>query len=383
MSPLDASLDQARAQTDELFALLDPAALYQRPVADRHRLIFYLGHVEAFDWNLIGRKALDRPSFHPSFDQLFAFGIDPEPGRAPSDRPDDWPSEREVRAYRDRVRCEIESADVSEQLLHVAIEHRLMHAETLAYLFHNLPYDSKRGPDPEASAAAIAPSNPMVDIPAGSAELGRRRGNGFGWDNEFDRHAVSVPAFRISRFKITNGEYLEYVRSSGAAPPHFWTPRDGEWFLRAMFAEIPLPLDWPVYVTHAEAEAYALSRGAALPSEPQFHRAAEGAAPVNANFERWDPVPVDAPSLSGLHDVSQILGNGWEWTSTVFGPFPGFEPFPFYPGYSADFFDGKHYVMKGGSPRTAGCFLRSSFRNWFRADYPYVYAGFRIVEDPK
>jgi formylglycine-generating enzyme required for sulfatase activity len=67
----------------------------------------------------------------------------------------------------------------------------------------------------------------------------------------------------------------------------------------------------------------------------------------------------------------------------VFGPFPGFEPFPFYPGYSADFFDGKHYVMKGGSPRTARCFLRSSFRNWFRADYPYVYAGFRIVEDPK
>jgi formylglycine-generating enzyme required for sulfatase activity len=281
------------------------------------------------------------------------------------------------------VRREIESADVSEQLLHVAIEHRLMHAETLAYLFHNLPYSSKRGPNPQVSAAPIAPSNPMVDIPAGSAELGRLRGDGFGWDNELERHALDVPAFRISRFKITNGEYLDYVRSCGAAPPHFWTRRNGEWFLRAMFGEIPLPLDWPVYVTHAEAEAYARWRGAALPSEPQFHRAAEGAAPVNTNFERWDPVPVDAPSLPGRHEVSQILGNGWEWTSTVFGPFPGFEPFPFYRGYSADFFDGKHYVMKGGSPRTARCFLRSSFRNWFRADYPYVYAGFRIVEDPK
>src|SRR5580698_8171085 len=83
MSPLAASLEQARAQTDELFALLDPAALYERPVADRHRLIFYLGHVEAFDWNLIGRRTLHRPSFHPTFDKLFAFGIDPEPGRAP------------------------------------------------------------------------------------------------------------------------------------------------------------------------------------------------------------------------------------------------------------------------------------------------------------
>jgi len=123
MSPLATNLDQARERTDELFALLDPAALYERPVADRHRLIFYLGHVEAFDWNLIGRRTLDRPSFHPAFDQLFAFGIDPEPGGAPADRVEDWPLEREVRAYSDRVRCEIESADVPEHLLHVSIEH--------------------------------------------------------------------------------------------------------------------------------------------------------------------------------------------------------------------------------------------------------------------
>jgi formylglycine-generating enzyme required for sulfatase activity len=81
------------------------------------------------------------------------------------------------------------------------------------------------------------------------------------------------------------------------------------------------------------------------------------------------------------HGVAQTIGNGWEWTSTVFAPFPGFQQFPFYPGYSADFFDGKHFVMKGGSPRTARVLLRPSFRNWFRADYPYVYAGFRMVEN--
>ena len=54
---------------------------------------------------------------------------------------------------------------------------------------------------------------------------------------------------------------------------------------------------------------------------------------------------------------------------------------PFYPGYSANFFDGKQYVMKGGSPRTAACMLRRSFRNWFQPHYPYVYATFRCVED--
>lgn len=384
MSPFAVRLNAARAQTDSLFDLLDPAAIYQRPVTERHRLIFYLGHLETFDGNLISRGALAKPSFHPAFDKLFAFGIDPGPGRGPSDQPSDWPSTGEVRNYGARLRREVDDsmAHVPEELLHVAIEHRLMHAETLAYLFHNLPYESKRGPAPAGSDRESVPANPMIEIPAGAATLGKPRSNGFGWDNEFERHTIEVPAFRISRFKISNGEYLDYVRA-GAPSPHFWIERDGRWFLRAMFAGISLPLDWPVYVTHAEASAFAHWRGAELPSEAQFHRAAEGASPVNVNFERWDPVPVNAANGSSRHGVSQILGNAWEWTSTVFGPFPGFEQFPFYPGYSADFFDGKHYVMKGGSPRTAACLLRPSFRNWFRADYPYAYAGFRIVENSR
>lgn len=368
-----------RALRPTSFSLLDPAALYDRPVDERHRLVFYLGHVEAFDWNLLHERALGKASFQPTFDQLFAFGIDPEPGRAPADRPADWPREAEVRAYVARVRSELDSAldRVPEQLLHVAVEHRLMHAETLAYLFHNLAYEKKLGPSP-APAVSNVVENVLVEIPPGLATLGRPRNDGFGWDNEFDLHTVDVPAFRMSRFKISNGQYLEDVRSGFAAAPHFWMERNGRYFLRAMFGEIPLPLDWPVYVTHSEASAYALRRDAVLPTEAQFHRAAEGVTPVNAGFERWDPVSVTQGASAG---VAQLVGNGWEWTSTVFAPFAGFEPFPFYAGYSADFFDAKHYVMKGASPRTAPCFLRSSFRNWFRPDYPHVYAGFRLVEN--
>lgn len=365
-------LEAARGRTDALFELLDPAALYQRPVPERHRLIFYLGHIEAFDWNLLGKEP-----FHPSFDKLFAFGIDPAPGGGPADVPSDWPSEKEVRNYVAGVREKLSGHPIDTQLLHVAVEHRLMHAETLSYLIHNLPYDQKRGPAPVLTSPAPVP-NDFVDVPAGTAWLGRERGDGFGWDNEFDRHSVEVPAFRITRFKISNGEYLEFVRA-GAPAPHFWIEHDGRWFLRAMFGEVPLPLDWPVFVTHKEASAYAHWRGATLPSEAQFHRAAEGSHPVNADFKQWDPVAVDRGGTN-VHGVAQMVGNGWEWTSTVFAPFAGFEPFPFYKGYSADFFDGKHYVMKGGSPRTAQCMLRSSFRNWFRADYPHVYAGFRLVE---
>jgi len=77
--------------------------------------------------------------------------------------------------------------------------------------------------------------------------------------------------------------------------------------------------------------------------------------------------------------VHDLVGNGWEWTSTTFAPLPGFRPLPSYPEYSADFFDGRHFVMKGASPATDASLLRRSFRNWFRPRYPYVYAAFRCV----
>src|SRR5882724_9871606 len=103
-------IDAARAQTDTLFHSLDPRALYHRPVAERHRLIFYLGHLEAFDWNLLHDRPMNTPSFHPAFDKLFAFGIDPDPGGAPVDQPTDWPSENEVREYGAAIRERIDGA---------------------------------------------------------------------------------------------------------------------------------------------------------------------------------------------------------------------------------------------------------------------------------
>jgi formylglycine-generating enzyme required for sulfatase activity len=166
-----------------------------------------------------------------------------------------------------------------------------------------------------------------------------------------------------------------------------------------MWGETPLPLDWPVYVSHEEACAFAAWTGKRLPTEAEFHRAAYGTVHGDherlypwgdgqpdrrrGNFDgyRWDPVPVTAtPSGDSAFEVSQLVGNGWEWTSTVFHPFPGFQPYSFYPGYSAPFFDGEHYVLKGASPRTDARLLRRSFRNWFRPNFPYVYAGFRCVE---
>jgi len=421
-----ARLADARRQTDEVFRLLRQEFLYDRPIAERHRIVFYIGHLEAFDWNLMRERVLSVKTFNPEFDRLFAFGIDPVGGGLPTDQPADWPSIKDVRDYMMQVREALDTGlarmatdETASLLLQVAIEHRLMHAETLAYMLHQLDPSNKI--EIRASLELVAnPMRPrMLQIPAGVATLGLSGGaDEFGWDNEYEAHEVSVPGFEIDQFMVTNGDYLKFVNAGGyenrvfwdeegwkwkteqnISKPVFWNRVKGEWRYRTMFSRIPMPANWPVYVSHAEASAYARWAGKALPSEAQWHRAAYGTAESierkypwgdeapdakrgNFDFQRWDPTPVGAfPQGSSAFGTADMLGNGWEWTSTVFASFEGFEPFPFYPGYSTNFFDGKHYVIKGGSGRTAACMLRRSFRNWFQAHYQYVYAGFRCVSN--
>ena len=437
-STLVSRLAEARLRTDALFNVLHPNSYYERPIPERHRLIFYLGHLEAFDWNLLSTQLNIEPH-NAEYDRLFAFGIDPIGGGLPTDEPKDWPSINLVRQYNDTGRNLLSNA-ITKSLekndrasvalntrLNVAIEHRLMHAETLSYLFHNLPVDKKL-PQPEnlSEDSRPTPEQRSVAIPDGVTELGLNSNisDTFGWDNEFEAQQISVPAFSIDKFPVTNAAYLEFVRAGGYQNRDYWTPQDwdwktseglwhprfwepnaesaspeSDWKYRGMFRTIPLPPSWPVYVSHAEASAYARWAGKKLPTEVQWHRAAYGtpdgterqfpwggdapnASHGNFHYKRWDPTAVDehpdGASAFGVHD---LLGNGWEWTSSVFAPLPGFTAFPFYPGYSADFFDGKHFVMKGGSPRTDACMLRRSFRNWFQPHYPYVYTKFRCVEE--
>lgn len=175
--------------------------------------------------------------------------------------------------------------------------------------------------------------------------------------------------------------------------------------------DMELAIDWPAYVSHAEAQAYAKYAGKRLMTEAEFHRAAYGSPEgdkvrkhpwgsedpkpgVHGNFDflSMAPTPVGSfPKGQSAFGVFELVGNGWEWTSSTFAGFPDFTAnIPGYAGYSSDFFDGKHFVMLGGSwvlyfpelltlQATASGLIRRSFRNWFQSNYEYTFSKFRCV----
>lgn len=400
-----------RERSAQLFALIDESAFLARPIPLRHPFIFYEGHLPAFSFLTLNERALGQTPIDPRYEKLFERGIDP--GSADAARAherSDWPTRAQVEAFArecdERVVDALQHATLVDptvprlergQSAYTILEHEPMHHETLTYIIHQLDYAAKGRIAQDHHDHAPVP-NPLLEVAAGVAHLGADPDQlAFGWDNEFGPLDVDVERFAMMRYPVTNGDWLRFVHDGGPVPV-FWVERDGEFVLRGVFEELPLPKSWPVYVSHDLAQAYADWAGMRLPSEAQFHRAAYGTpdgadrvypwgdAPPDAmrgnfDFERFDPEPVNAhPAGASAWEIEDLVGNGWEWTSSVFGPFPGFEPMASYPNYSADFFDGKHFVMKGASPVTARELIRPSFRNWFYSDYPYMYAKFRCVQ---
>ena len=416
-----------RERSSELFDLLSDRAYYSQPIALRHPIVFYEGHLPAFSFNTLVKKALGGPSIDEHLEALFARGIDPD---EPSSDESPWPSRDVVRSFADevdrRVADALLNADIDQpghpfldggEAVFSILEHEAMHHETLLYMWHRLPFSDKKKPiGYSPRTEGVSPPEEWVDIPGGPAVLGVERDTiPFGWDNECPALVADVPSFAIERNDVTNDRFFEFVdeggyqderwwsaedwrwiQTEGVAHPLFWERAGDDWYWRGMFDRVPLPSSWPVYVTHAEASAFARWRGVRLPTEPEFQRAAYGspngdrshpwgheepsARTGNFDLVSWDPEPAGShPDGASAWGIQDLVGNGWEWTNTPFAPFPGFQAIPSYPEYSADFFDGQHFVIKGASPATASELLRPTFRNWFRPRYPYVYATFRCV----
>lgn len=405
-----------RIRTLDIFRIFEPSAYYERPIPLRHPLAFYEGHIPAFSHNKLCVEALGEAPIDAEFQRLFERGIDPASVQdAQKHEHDKWPDRVRVWAFGAAVDTAILRALANAQLddpsasplleraqaAYTIIEHEPMHHETFLYMLHRLPLERKRAHTyREAHFDREPEDRGRVEVPAGTATIGiRRDATDFAWDNEFEEMQVQVPRFEVDKHNVTNGEWLAFVREGGPIPS-FWRERDGEFKLLLMFEELPLPLTWPAYVTQKQAADFAAWRGGRVMTEPEYHRAAFGTpsggeralpwgdaepdARVHGNFDfrRYDPEPIgSSPRGASAFGVHDLIGNGWEWTSTKFAPLPGFAPLPAYPQYSADFFDDAHYVVKGASPVTSRDLIRRSFRNWYRPDYPYVYATFRVVSE--
>src|SRR3954471_624910 len=305
-----------RARSRTLFDLIAPEAYYEQPIALRHPIVFYEGHLPAFSFNTLVKRALGRPSIDARLETLFARGIDPhESTAAVADARGAaalWPARDEVHRFAEEAdRQVLEAVEHAElerpgdplldraEAVFTILEHEAMHQETLLYMWHRLPLADKRAPAGyRPRVEGVSPQQQSVEVPAGCATLGvSRDAVPFGWDNEHPALSTQVPAFAIDRHDVTNEQFLEFAEAGGyraregwraedfewielekIAHPLFWERHDARWHWRAMFETVPLPGAWPVYVSQAEASAYARWRGARLATEAEFQRAAYGSA---------------------------------------------------------------------------------------------------------
>ena len=430
-------LRESWTMSDRIFDLLPRESWLEQPIQLRHPVLFYIGHLPAFAWNQVGRGVLGLGQLHPEFDELFERGIDPV-GVDAHDAGLRWPPIDEVLEYRDRAREHLlalveralERADEDPlaargRIFNVVLEHELMHQETLQYMLQQLPPETKRRPDdlpPHLFDRGVEAGE--AEVAAGETVLGADfEAVDFGWDNEFPEHRVEVRDFAIDRTPVTIADWLGFMEDAGYRRPELWLPGDWKWRaklgiespadweatgggrrLRTMFEWLPLEqaAHWPVMVSLAEARAYCRWRERRLPTEAELHRALYtapsgeqrrypwGDAPPepgvhgNFGFRSWAPVAVGSfPAGASGWGVHDAVGNLWQWTESPFAPLPGFTPYiRSYPGYSADFFDDRHFVMLGASWATPQGLIRRSFRNWFQDRYQYAFTGFRTVSSP-
>jgi gamma-glutamyl hercynylcysteine S-oxide synthase len=264
------------------------------------------------------------------------------------------------------------------------LAHEHQHNETMLQLLQLIESYEPVESDPRPGEEPVSDGSEMVQVEGGAHEIGAGP-RGFAYDNERPRHEVELEAFWIDRTPVTNAAYIEFLSDTGAEPPMYWD-RDGEggWTRTAMGRTEEVDGRLPViHVSWHEADAFARWAGKRLPTEAEWEAAAAGADRDRANLDQlsFGCAPAgaygDAPSDCG---AVQMIGDVWEWTSSDFTAYPGFEAFP-YPEYSEVFFGDTYKVLRGGAWATRRNVIRTSFRNWDLAERRQIFSGIRCAKD--
>lgn len=367
---LKAYFNQTFDLYESLFQVIrDDQSYYERPEPLRHPLLFYFGHTATFFINKLLLAKLITTRINPSFEAMFAIGVDEMSWDDLNEAHYDWPTVAAVRTYRDQVRnrvnqlidvlpltVPIRQTDPGWAIL-MGIEHERIHLETSSVIIRMLPVaavQTNSGWEP-CHQTGLAPTNALVPIPQQGLVLGKDENDTtYGWDNEYGRKSVLVNAFKVSQFLVSNSEYLEFIKAGGyqqshlwtqegqawlsfsrATMPHFWVKKADGYWQRNLCAEMPLPLDWPVEVNYLEAKAFCNWKAATtgshirLPTEAEWcvlrsHIDADQvdwhSAPGNINLEYYAsscPVNRFATHLPAPQDASSNAAGSTE-TATVF-----------------------------------------------------------------
>jgi gamma-glutamyl hercynylcysteine S-oxide synthase len=356
------ALSEARERTFALVEPLDDAQLNTVYSPILSPLAWDLGHIANFEELWLVQTIGGREPLHGELGRFYDAIENPRRTRG------ELPILRneELRSYmadvRERALDVLEGVeigpDAEDPLLRdgfvyeMLLAHELQHNETMLQLLQLV--DGYEMPEAiEVERDSGFDSAEMVAVEGGEHEIGAGA-RGFAYDNERPRHTVELAAFEIDRTPVTNGAYIAYMEETGAEPPLYWE-RDGDgWVDTARGRHEPVDAGQPViHVSWEQADGFARWAGNRLPTE----------------FE-WEAA---RPHLDGL-------GHGWEWTSSDFLAYPGFEAFP-YREYSEVFFGDEYKVLRGSSWATHPRVARPSFRNWDLPQRSQIFAGLRCARD--
>eukprot|EP00172_Hildenbrandia_rubra_P001464 Plantae.Rhodophyta-Hildenbrandia_rubra.ctg20133.p1 GENE.Plantae.Rhodophyta-Hildenbrandia_rubra.ctg20133~~Plantae.Rhodophyta-Hildenbrandia_rubra.ctg20133.p1 ORF type:complete len:466 (-),score=62.31 Plantae.Rhodophyta-Hildenbrandia_rubra.ctg20133:878-2275(-) len=435
-----ATLQKLWKQIDHFFHNeLTPAQLQYRPILLRFPFIFYYGHLPAFTSRVLHSQGFLKDSHN--FEDMFERGMDPDIATGEchdcSEILESWPDFEDIGVYKKGIRKVVEGLvrdgvqGSGWDWLKVVTEHEATHLETLWYMKVQMEEGvTRRIVKSENLGKNEQKFEEMVKIGKGAGVVGRVRSNNaweFGWDNEFGDcvSRVDVGGFEVGKFPVTVGQYVQFVEDGGYRKEKFWGKDDWAWIMKE---KVTLPASWrcvegklmiltademwsvetaahwPVYTSVAEARAYARWKGARLLIEAEWDWVAFGEKVQEKSIRRFpwgNDIPISGkhgnfgfvnkrqvdvdryPDGSSADGVMDLIGNGWELTDSIFYELPGFRPQKDYPEYSVDFFDGKHFVLKGASWATDSSLIRRTLRNFYQAQYRYVFGKFRIVRELK
>ena len=403
-----------RALTEQLAAPLSAEDQTVQSMPDTSPTKWHRAHTSWFFETFLLQPSLPGYElFHPAFEYLFNSYYEgvgsfyPRNDRGLLSRP----GIAEIAEYRAHVDDHMTALlddplapDVAA-LVELGLNHEQQHQELLLM---DAKHMLSRNPLHRAYLELDGPEGPGGRLPAltwtehagGALETGHR-GDAFSYDNEGPRHVTYLRPFAVADRPVTAGDWVAFIedggyhrpelwlsdgwstiRSDGWDAPLYWTRLDDRWHHFTLGGFRPVHPDEPVcHLSYYEADAYARWAGARLPSEAEWEVvAASGGTDGNfLDLEVLHPSPV--PDTGPSAGRTSLCGDVWQWTSSAYSPYPGFEPAAGAVGEYNGKFMVSQYVLRGGSCATPPGHVRTTYRNFFPPSARWAFSGLRLARD--